>query len=46
MALPLTRQPDDRRTRVDAMFQVCSRFGRGFTVPKSRASASAGRKLA
>jgi hypothetical protein len=33
-------------SRVGAMFQVCSRFGSGFTVPKMRASASAGGKLA
>jgi hypothetical protein len=40
VALPLTRQPDDRLSRVGAMFRVRSNFGRGFTVQKSRASAS------
>ena len=42
--------PRDSRTtgasRVGAMFQVGSRFGKGFTVPNNRARASAGRKLA
>jgi hypothetical protein len=31
---------------VGAIFQVGARFGSGFTVPKIRARASAGRKLA
>ena len=43
---PVRQSRTTGASRVGAMFQVVSRLGSGFTVPNSRARASAGKKLA